>query len=91
MSDLSVKSKNDEVLTPGQASRILKVNPRTLKRWASHGKIRESRLPSGHSRYYKNDILAIGTKQVMNESRKEKLSLLSIMVLLWLWIKGLIK
>ena len=84
-----------DVLTPKQASRILNVSSRTLKRWAKMGKIREVRLPSGYSRYYREDLLNMKgqqlTKEVSKEGKKQKLSLSTIILILWLYFKGLFK
>jgi len=48
-----------EIIKPKEASEILSVNTKTLKRWAKSGKIRDVKLPSGFSRYYRKDILRI--------------------------------
>ena len=89
------KIRNSDILTPKQASKILNVNSKTLKRWAKSGKIREVRLPSGFSRYYREDLLNMNgqqiTKEVSKEGKKQKLSLSTIILILWLYIKGLFK
>lgn len=47
-------------LLPAQASRILKVDPRTVARWASKGKITGVQLTvGGHRRYDEPEILAL--------------------------------
>lgn len=55
----------DSLLSPREASKLLHVNYRTLWRWAvKENRIRFVRLPSGHLRYYKEDLEKIlsGTK-----------------------------
>jgi len=46
----------EELITPKEACRMLRVSASTLRRWAYQGKIRYVRLPSGKLRYYKSDI-----------------------------------
>lgn len=46
-------------LTPGKAARILKVDPRTVARWASAGRITTQRTLGGHRRYDEPEILAL--------------------------------
>lgn len=51
--------ENDKLLSPGEAARLLGVNPKTLSRWASDGKIRSTRTLGGHRRFRESVILAI--------------------------------
>jgi len=46
----------DQKLSPGEASRILGVSPKTLWRWWKEGRIKAIRLPSGRLRYPKDEI-----------------------------------
>lgn len=48
-----------EWLTLGEASRILGVDPDTLRRWADGGKIDLLRTPGGHRRFRKDTIAAM--------------------------------
>lgn len=50
---------NDDVITPGEAAKMLGVDPKTLTRWANTKKIPSFRLPGGHRRYRVADIEAI--------------------------------
>ena len=43
-------------LTLGEASRILGVDPDTLRRWADHGKIDVLKTPGGHRRFLRSSI-----------------------------------
>lgn len=55
-----------KLLTPGEVARILRVDPKTVTRWASQGKIRSARTPGGHRRFFATEIMAIA------EGRAEK-------------------
>ena len=43
-------------LTLGEASRILGVDPDTLRRWADHGKVDVLKTPGGHRRFLRSSI-----------------------------------
>jgi excisionase family DNA binding protein len=51
--------ENDDVITPGEAAKMLGVDPKTLTRWANKNMIPSFRLPGGHRRYKLKDIEAI--------------------------------
>lgn len=44
---------------PIEAAQWLRVDPRTLIRWAEAGKVRYMRLPNGHRRYLVTDVEAL--------------------------------
>jgi len=46
----------DEMLSPGLAAVLLRVDPRTLAKWADAGKIGVIRTPGGHRRYPVREI-----------------------------------
>ena len=46
-------------LLPAEAAVILKVDPRTVARWASAGKITVQRTLGGHRRYEEPEIRAL--------------------------------
>lgn len=48
-----------EMLTPGEAARTLKVDPKTVTRWAAAGKLPHVRLPGGHRRYSRAVVEAV--------------------------------
>ena len=64
------------MLTPGQVSAYLGVDPKTASRWAVTGHIKSIRTPGGHRRYRQSDVLSIlegltpnsGTQPVLSES-----------------------
>lgn len=51
--------KQAEWLTLGQASRMLGVDPDTLRRWADRGKVTLLRTPGGHRRFRRDTIEAM--------------------------------
>lgn len=51
--------ESDNLLPPGEVSRILGVDPKTLARWALAGKIKHIRTPGGHRRYRESVVRAI--------------------------------
>lgn len=52
-------NQHPPVMTIGEAARALGVSPETLRRWADAGRIRVVVLPSGHRRFYVDDIRAM--------------------------------
>lgn len=46
----------ERLLTPGQAGRILNVEPKTVTRWANDGLVPSVVLPRGHHRFRESDI-----------------------------------
>ena len=48
-----------DLLTPGEVARILRVDPKTVTRWASQGRIQSVRTPGGHRRFYAAEIMGI--------------------------------
>jgi excisionase family DNA binding protein len=47
---------DDELLTPAEVGRVFRVNPKTVSRWASTGKIRSIRTLGGHRRFYRSEV-----------------------------------
>jgi len=48
-----------DLLTPGEVARILRVDPKTVTRWATQGRIQSVRTPGGHRRFYAAEIMGI--------------------------------
>jgi excisionase family DNA binding protein len=45
-----------QLLTPGEVAVMFRVDPKTVTRWASAGRIGSVRTPGGHRRFLKADI-----------------------------------
>lgn len=46
----------DELIMPGEVSRLLGVDKRTVSRWANQGLLKAVILPSGHRRFRRSDV-----------------------------------
>lgn len=49
----------DELLTPGEAARMLRVDPKTVGRWADAGKLSSIRTLGGHRRFNAAELRAL--------------------------------
>lgn len=45
-----------ELLTPAEVAALLRVDPKTVTRWANNGKLTSFRTPGGHRRYLLDEI-----------------------------------
>ena len=45
-----------QLLTPGEVALMFRVDPKTVTRWASSGRIGSVRTPGGHRRFHEADI-----------------------------------
>lgn len=48
-----------ELMTPSEVAAILRVDAKTVTRWAERGLLRSIKTPGGHKRFYRTDIDAI--------------------------------
>jgi excisionase family DNA binding protein len=48
----------DEIMTPAEVARALRVDPKTVTRWANQGKIPFALTPGGHRRFRADDVEA---------------------------------
>lgn len=53
------KPEFPDLLTPAECGKALRLDPKTITRWAHKGLITPVVLPSGHRRYRRADIEAI--------------------------------
>lgn len=51
--------EQDELLTPGEVARLFGVDPKTVTRWASAGKLSPLRTLGGHRRYRATEVNAL--------------------------------
>ena len=56
---MAAPTTRDDWLTLGEASRVLGVDPDTLRRWADNGKVEVFTTPGGHRRFLKVSIEAM--------------------------------
>lgn len=47
------------LMTPGEVAKLFRVDPKTVTRWATAGKLRHTRTPGGHVRFYRDEITAM--------------------------------
>jgi len=45
-----------ELLTPAEVATLLRVDPKTVTRWANDGKLTSLRTPGGHRRYLLDEV-----------------------------------
>lgn len=45
------------LMTPGEVAKIFRVDPKTVTRWAAAGRLRHTRTPGGHVRFYRAEIM----------------------------------
>ena len=46
----------ERLLTPGEVALLFRVDPKTVTRWASAGRIGSIRTPGGHRRFRESEI-----------------------------------
>jgi excisionase family DNA binding protein len=55
--DVRTQIKPDKrLLTPGEVATMLRVDPKTVTRWARGGKLSSIRTPGGHRRYIESEV-----------------------------------
>ena len=58
--DLPVRpAQRDRLLTPGEVATLFRVDPKTVTRWASAGRIGSIRTPGGHRRFRESEVRAL--------------------------------
>ena len=61
------------LLTPGEVAALFRVDPKTVTRWATAGRIGSIRTPGGHRRFREsevNELLAELTTDASDPARK---------------------
>lgn len=56
---IPIMDNEDDLLTPGEVARKLRVDPKTVTRWAKSGKIGSVQTPGGHRRLFRREVQAI--------------------------------
>jgi len=55
----TVQGGRDRLLTPGEVATLFRVDPKTVTRWASAGRIGSIRTPGGHRRFRESEVRAL--------------------------------
>jgi excisionase family DNA binding protein len=56
---MSTGNGRDRLLTPGEVATLFRVDPKTVTRWASAGRIGSIRTPGGHRRFRESEVRAL--------------------------------
>ena len=59
MSAAGAGQGRDRLLTPGEVATLFRVDPKTVTRWASAGRIGSIRTPGGHRRFRESEVRAL--------------------------------
>lgn len=51
--------QDDDILTPREVTRLLGIGTRTLDNYVAEGRLRCQKLPSGHRRFRRGDVMAL--------------------------------
>lgn len=49
----------EHLLTPGEVAALFRVDPKTVTRWATAGRISSIRTPGGHRRFRQTEVAAL--------------------------------
>ena len=49
----------ERLLTPGEVALMFRVDPKTVTRWASSGRIGSIRTPGGHRRFRESEVTGL--------------------------------
>lgn len=55
----TTRSGSERLLTPGEVATLFRVDPKTVTRWASAGRIGSIRTPGGHRRFPETEVRAL--------------------------------
>lgn len=61
----------ERLLTPGEVAQMFRVDPKTVTRWASSGKIGSIKTPGGHRRFRESEVrglLAANTEEATDSA-----------------------
>jgi excisionase family DNA binding protein len=64
----AVQASGERLLTPAEVAALVFVDPKTVSRWASAGKIASTRTPGGHRRFRHSDVEALLPKGEVQDS-----------------------
>ena len=52
-------AEQGRLMTPGEVAALFRVDPKTVTRWASAGRISSIRTPGGHRRFRESEVRAL--------------------------------
>lgn len=52
-------ASGDRLLTPGEVAEIFRVDPKTVTRWATAGRLSSIKTPGGHRRFRESEVRAL--------------------------------
>ena len=61
-------SGQDQLLTPGEVASLFRVDPKTVTRWATAGRIGSIRTPGGHRRFRESEVRSLLAELTSNVS-----------------------
>ena len=53
---ITTTNGSERLLTPGEVAALFRVDPKTVTRWASAGRIGSIRTPGGHRRFRESEV-----------------------------------
>jgi len=53
---VTTSANAERLLTPGEVASLFRVDPKTVTRWASAGRIGSIRTPGGHRRFRESEV-----------------------------------
>lgn len=53
---MAAPTQAERLLTPGEVATLFRVDPKTVTRWASAGRIGSIRTPGGHRRFRESEV-----------------------------------
>ena len=59
----------ERLLTPGEVALLFRVDPKTVTRWASAGRIGSIRTPGGHRRFRASEVDGLIADLTVDSSR----------------------
>ncbi len=59
VSPLGGTPRSERLLTPGEVAALFRVDPKTVTRWASAGRLGSIRTPGGHRRFRESEVQAL--------------------------------
>ncbi|MCC5696971.1 BldC family transcriptional regulator [Klebsiella pneumoniae] len=65
----SRQNGQEQLLTPGEVAALFRVDPKTVTRWATAGRIGSIRTPGGHRRIRESEVRAL-LAELTNEAKR---------------------